>query len=141
MRAFTQNRTAPPSAIIEASHRALGPTRGAVMAVLAVREPSSKLELASVGNVTVELVQPHASRRFAGTSFVLGSPQKSWRVQTTTDSVSAAEALVLHSDGVASRASIEDDLALLREHPVVIAHQLVERFGRDDDDVLVLVAK
>jgi hypothetical protein len=29
----------------------------------------------------------------------------------------------------------------LREHPIVIAHQLVERFGRADDDVLVLVAR
>jgi hypothetical protein len=42
---------------------------------------------------------------------------------------------------VASRAAIADDLALLREHPVVIAHQLFERFGREDDDALVLVAK
>jgi len=111
------------------------------MAVLALRESWATLELASVGNVTVELVQPRASRRFSGTSFVLGSPQKSWRLQTATDRVSAEEAVVVYSDGVVSRASIEGDLALLREHPVVIAHQLVERFGREDDDVLVLVAK
>ena len=28
---------------------------------------------------------------------------------------------------------------LLREHPVVIAQRVVERFARDNDDVLVMV--
>jgi hypothetical protein len=49
--------------------------------------------------------------------------------------------LVLFTDGIESRASIEEDLALLREHPITIAHQLALRFARDSDDVLVLVAK
>ncbi|CAN5855427.1 hypothetical protein BH11MYX2_BH11MYX2_26670 [soil metagenome] len=51
------------------------------------------------------------------------------------------ETLLVYTDGIASRASIAEDFALLREHPIVIAHQLVERFARDDDDVLVLVAR
>ena len=52
------------------------------------------------------------------------------------------ETLIVYTDGIRSRASIVDDLMLQREHPIVIAHQLVERFGRDeDDDVLVLVAR
>jgi hypothetical protein len=42
---------------------------------------------------------------------------------------------------VASRAQISDQLMLLREHPVVIAQYLVEHFGREDDDVLAVVAK
>jgi hypothetical protein len=49
--------------------------------------------------------------------------------------------LVMFTDGIGSRASIETDLSLLREPPIVIAHQLVERFAREDDDVLVLVAR
>ena len=141
MRTFMHHRAASPMAILEAAHRALGPTRGAVMAVLALRQQESSLELASVGNVTVELVQPRECRRFGGTSFVLGSTQRGWRAQANQSAVEKDEALVLFTDGISSRASIEGDFTLLREHPVVIAHQLVERFGRDDDDVLVLVAK
>lgn len=113
------------------------------MAVVALREreSSTDLELASVGNITIELVQPRASRRFGATSFVVGSPQRGWRAQVEATAVAKDEALVVFTDGISSRASISDDLALLREHPVVIAQQLVHRFGRDDDDVLVLVAK
>lgn len=141
MRAVVRNRASSPMAILEAVHAALGPTRGAVMAVLALRQGDTSLDLASVGNVTAELVQPRASRRFGGSSFVLGSPQRAWRAQPAQDVATREEAVVLFTDGIASRASIEADLTLLRDHPVVIAHQLVARFGRDDDDVLVLVAK
>lgn len=141
MRTFAQNRTASPLAILEACHRALGPTRGAVMAVLAVREGDGRLDLASVGNITIELVQPRDARRFGGTSFVLGSTQRGWRAEATQDTMTRDEAVVLFTDGISSRASIEGDFALLRAHPIAIAHQLVARFGREDDDVLVLVAR
>jgi hypothetical protein len=46
---------------------------------------------------------------------------------------------VLFSDGVRSRVDLAGELDLLREHPVVVAQRVVERFGRPDDDVLVLV--
>ena len=141
MRTFMHHRHGSPMEILEAAHAALGPTRGAVMAALALRQEETSLELASVGNVTVELVQPRQQRRFGGTSFVLGSPQRNWRAQSTHGAVAPEEVVVLFTDGIASRASIEADFALLREHPVVIAHQLVARFGREDDDVLVLVAR
>ena len=141
MRTVAAHRGSSPMAILDAAHAALGPTRGAVMAVLALRQGETSLDLASVGNVTAELVQPRASRRFAGSSFVLGSPQRTWRAQAAQVAVAPEETVVLFTDGIASRASIEDDLMLLRDHPVVIAHQLVERFGREDDDVLVLVAR
>ena len=38
-------------------------------------------------------------------------------------------------------AALEDEPALLREHPIVIAQYLVETFGRETDDALVLVAR
>jgi hypothetical protein len=58
-----------------------------------------------------------------------------------TAPVAADEVFVAFTDGVSSRASISDELALLREHPIVIAQYLVEHFGREDDDVLAVVAK
>jgi hypothetical protein len=46
----------------------------------------------------------------------------------------------MFSDGITSRADLSEDLELLRQPPVVIAHQLVARHARGTDDVLVLVA-
>ena len=48
---------------------------------------------------------------------------------------------MLATDGIGSRLSIEEELALLRMHPVVVAQRIIERFGRANDDALVLVAR
>lgn len=142
MRVLAQHRTAPPQTIIAEAHVALGGTRGAVMVVLALEErPGNGLELAAVGNLTVELVRPRSARRFGATSFVVGSPRRGWRSHVEASTMADDEALIVFSDGVASRASIADDLALQREHPIIIAHQLVERFARKDDDAVVVVVR
>ncbi|CAN5360360.1 hypothetical protein BH11MYX1_BH11MYX1_09830 [soil metagenome] len=36
---------------------------------------------------------------------------------------------------------LSEELSLLRRHPIVIGGHLLERFGRSNDDALVLVAK
>jgi anti-sigma regulatory factor (Ser/Thr protein kinase) len=142
MRVFKEHCTSPPRTIIEECHRALGPTRGTVMAVCTLEQGAgTNLELAAVGNITVELVQPRATRRFGATSFVVGSPQRGWRAHVEVEPIAPEETLIMFTDGIASRATIADDLMLLREPPIVIAYELVRRFARDDDDVLVLVAR
>lgn len=144
LRVFVAQHATTPQAIIDECHRTIGRTRGVVMAVAALEQRggmSTTLELASVGNITTELVQPRTARRFGATSFVVGAPQRGWRAHVETAAVAPEETLLVFSDGVASRASIAEDLLLLREHPITIAHQMVARFGRDDDDVLMLVAR
>lgn len=134
------HRDETPLSIIESCHRAMAGTRGGVMAVLRARETSS-LDLASIGNITVEIARPKNARRFAATSFVVGSAQKGWRANVEATTAGPDETIVLFSDGIPSRVSLGDEPDLLREHPIVIAHQLVQRHGRDTDDVLVLVAR
>jgi hypothetical protein len=71
----------------------------------------------------------------------LGAPGQVRKPVTEREQIGPRDVLILFSDGINSRADLERDLDLLREHPIVIAHQFVERFGRDNDDVLVLVAR
>ena len=142
MRTFVERRDGSPASILEECHSRLRGTRGVVMAVAAVCEGESPaLDLASVGNITIELVQPRSARRFGASSFVVGSQQRGWRQHVESSPIEDVETLVMFTDGIASRASIAEDLLLLREHPIAIAHQLAARFGREDDDVLVLVAR
>ncbi len=142
IRVFITHRSASPHQIIEECHRALGQTRGVVMAAVALDErPTNTMNLAAVGNITVEFVRPLSSRRFGATSFVVGAPRRGWRAHVETATATDDEVLVLFTDGIKARTSIGEDRALLREHPITIAHQLVERFAREDDDVLVLVAR
>ncbi len=130
-----------PVEVLEACQHALVGTRGAVMAVARVDTERRDVEVATVGNIVTEVVGPREARRFGGVSHVLGAPRRGLRLSGETRPLGAGELLVLFSDGVSSRATIRDDLALLRQHPVVIAQELLLRFGREHDDALVAVVR
>ncbi len=130
-----------PLEILERGHAALRATRGAVMAVARVLETTNELETACVGNVSTHVYGPQVARRFIGSSFVLGAAGMVRRVQVDRCDLGVRDALVLFTDGLTTRVDLEGELDLLREHPIIIAHQLFTRFGREHDDALVLVAR
>lgn len=141
MQTFTSAIARSPADIITACHGALAKTRGAVMAVAVVDDAVGSMDLSSVGNVATHVYGVRTGRRFGGSSFVVGAPQRAWRVYTEAAPIAARETLVMFTDGITSRVALEDDFDLLREHPIVIAHQVLEKFVRDGDDALVLVAR
>ena len=128
-----------PAALLARIDAELARTRGAVMTIARIDEGLGQVALASVGNVSVQLVGPARAKRFGGSSYVLGSPGGARRVATEVHPMGARDALVVFSDGVTSRIDLTGDQGLLLEHPVVIAQRVVERFGRTNDDVTVLV--
>ena len=142
MASFYAHDAEPPSAILDACHDALGGTRGVVMAIARIGESSGDLELASIGNIDVQIAGPRTARRFAGSSAVLGARgSRGTKARVETAPIAPGELVVLTTDGISSKLSIEQDLLLLRDHPVVVAQRIMERFGRTNDDALVLVAR
>jgi anti-sigma regulatory factor (Ser/Thr protein kinase) len=139
--ALQRNAAMTPERILEQCHDALRGTRGAVMSVASMVEPGHAVDIASVGNVSAHLYGFGPTRRVSGSSFVVGAIGKPHRAAHESHALGASDALVLFSDGLTTRTDLEGDLDLLREHPVVIAQRMVERFGRNNDDVLVLVAR
>jgi hypothetical protein len=129
---------ATPQALLVECDRRLAHTRGAVMAAARL-EGAGDMAVAGVGNVGVHLYGPGPSWRFGGSSYVLGAPGGARRIAVENHRIEPREVLVLFSDGVRTRLDLTGELDLLREHPAVIAQRIVERFGRPDDDVLVLV--
>ena len=122
-------------------HAALGHTRGAVMALARIADGADEASIASVGNVAAYVCGPASSHRVPGAPFALGVPGPARTVRVHRTPLGARDALVLYTDGLVGRATLDGELDLLREHPIVVAHAMLERFGRDDDDVLVLVAR
>lgn len=118
--------------------KALAGTRGAVMTAARLDDLGS-MTLAAVGNVGAHVYGPAKEARFGGSSFVLGARSPVHRIASETHLLGARDVLVLFSDGIKSRMDLAGELDLLREHPVVVAQRVVERFARPDDDVLVLV--
>lgn len=129
--------TAPGQVLAECDRRLMR-TRGAVMAAARLDE-AGEMSVAGVGNVGAHVYGPGPSWRFGGSSYVLGSPGGARRVAVESHRLLAREILVLFTDGIRSKLDLTGELDLLREHPAIIAQRIVERFARDDDDVLVMV--
>jgi anti-sigma regulatory factor (Ser/Thr protein kinase) len=130
-----------PAELLDGCHSAMHPTRGAVMAIATVDDTISAFETASIGNVAVQLAAHRRSQRFGGSSAVLGARTGLVRARSETCSIEPLDVLVMMSDGIKTQIALEEEPELLREHPIVIAHEIVTRFGRSNDDALVLVAR
>ncbi len=131
-----------PAAILGAVDDALRGTRGAVMAVARIDLQLRQIEHAGVGDVGTHLCRPRESHRFSGGAGVLGAPDHRERKYVVErEPVQDHDVLVMFSDGLTTRVDISQELQLLRRHPIVIAAHLLERFGRSNDDAMVLVTR
>jgi anti-sigma regulatory factor (Ser/Thr protein kinase) len=125
--------------IVEGCHVGLHDTRGAVMAVARIDDTDQSLRGAAIGDVSLFVRGPGTHRNVLSRPFLLGARGAKPKVVVEPMPLGPRDVVILFTDGISSRADLQGDLDLLREHPVVIAHQIVERFSRDNDDALVLV--
>jgi anti-sigma regulatory factor (Ser/Thr protein kinase) len=130
-----------PSAVLHACHAALTGSRGAVMSAARVDDDAGHVEHAGAGNVTTRIDGFDRSKRFGASAATLGARGTKLRVVAETAAFERGDALVMFTDGLASRASLTETRHLLHEHPIVIAQRLMETFGRATDDALVLVVR
>jgi anti-sigma regulatory factor (Ser/Thr protein kinase) len=143
-RAMTRLRSSATEALdslLAACHEDLQGTRGAVMAAARFDRKARELTHAASGNISTHVYRPKTSRRLASVSRVLGARgTPAPRIIIEREPLDLRPLLVMFSDGVSSRADLSDDLELLRQPALVVAHQLIQRHGRTTDDALVLVA-
>jgi hypothetical protein len=125
--------------IVQDCHDALHETRGSVMAIARVSDVSAAIQAAVLGDASLHVEGPGTHRRVSGRPFILGA--RGQRPKTVVEDVllGSRDVVLLFTDGISSRADLSGDLDLLREHPIVVAHQMVERFARENDDALVCV--
>lgn len=121
----------------------LADERGVVMSITRIDEALSTMTTSTIGNIDVQVCAPRSSRRFGSVSGVLGGRPfaASTRVPVESAALEKQDVVVLATDGISSKLSIEQDFTLLRMHPIVLAQRIVERFERTNDDALVLVSR
>ncbi len=128
--------------LLRATDAALLRSRGAVMAVAQLDQGTGAIDFASVGNILTHVVRFRKARLFTGSSFVLGMATPSAkRISAERVPIDRDEVLVMCSDGISSRATLEARPDLLRAPPITIAQHVLETFGQDRDDATVLVAR
>lgn len=127
-----------PAAFCERAHRALSGTRGAALAC-AVLTKAGRVSYAGVGNIAGTIVAGDKSRGLSSQNGTIGAQLR--RVQGFDYDLPERGVLVMHSDGLTNRWSLDTYPGLASRDASVIAAVLHRDCLRGKDDATVTVVK
>lgn len=132
------NRTSPLSDIMTQCHQALKGTRGAVMALMHINFGESVVTFVGVGNIGIH-VRSAAPIKPISKNGIVG--YRLPRLQEFTYPYTPGDLFVLHTDGISSRFSLDGAGAEEMQGVQILADEIARIFGKENDDVTVLVAR
>jgi anti-sigma regulatory factor (Ser/Thr protein kinase) len=125
--------------LLDTVHGALRSTRGAAAALAVVKPGAGAGEFCGVGNVTCVARSDGKSRNLVSHNGILGHQVR--RLQDFAFPFPPRSLLIMHSDGLTARWSLDDYPGLEARHPALIAGVLYRDFRRGTDDASVIVAR
>lgn len=120
-------------------HEALRSGRGAVAAIAEIAADGTGIRFAGVGNVSAVIWSVGRPQNMVSMNGTLG--HGTIRAREFSYGWPEESLLVLHSDGLGTRWSIDDYPGLSVKDPSLVAGVLYRDFARGRDDVTVLVAR
>jgi anti-sigma regulatory factor (Ser/Thr protein kinase) len=136
VRIFQQQSGRPAADILAAAHAALRHTRGAALGIAELRGP--ELAFTGVGNIGGVILSPAGSRSLVSHAGIVGHECR--KIQTFSYPWSKGSVLVLFSDGLQTRWTLDRYPALRLRDPALLAAVLYRDFARGRDDVTVVAA-
>lgn len=127
-----------PSMVVEHLHRRMSHTRGAAIGVAALDRHAGTVRYAGLGNIAGHVVRPGERRQMVSLPGIAGHQRRS--VREFSYALPPDAAVVLHSDGLVDRWTIDDYPGLLHRGAIVVAATLLRDAGTRNDDASVLVA-
>ncbi len=135
---FDENLDLAPSQIIKAMHSSLRGTRGAVAAVARIDCARGTLDFCGLGNIAAILVNDTYRKHLTSLNGTLGYEAR--KVTEFKHPWNQASLLVMHSDGLSSRA-FESIQAVKNKTAPLIAAWLYQMNSKGTDDSTALVCK
>jgi len=139
LRAFDEHGASAPSVMLKAAHVALASTRGAAVAAMRASARTRKVAYAGIGNIEAAFVSDGKRNGLVSFGGIVGGA--AFKARELEYAWPMGGVLVLHSDGLQSRWSLESYPGLLRRHPSLISAVLYRDFRRGRDDVTVLTLR
>lgn len=139
VRVFHQHVAEPAADILAAAHQALRHTRGAAIGIASVSAASGELAFTGVGNIGGTIVTAGASRSLISHPGIVGHECR--KIQTFSYPWSEGSVVVLHSDGLQTRWTLDRYPALASRDPALLAAVLYRDFARGRDDVTVVAGR
>jgi anti-sigma regulatory factor (Ser/Thr protein kinase) len=138
VQAFEAGARSPLKELLESVHQALRATRGAAVAIAELDGYGAQLRFAGLGNVSGTLIQ----EKRTGLASVNGTAGAEQRAVKVFDYPLAPGALlVLHSDGLGTRWSLDGTPELRGKHPSLVCGLLYRDHARPRDDATVLAVR
>lgn len=128
-----------PARTIEEAHGPLRATRGAAIAIAEIMASEQVLRFAGIGNISATVVTHDANRSLASYNGTVGVALR--KVKEFTYPWFDNACLLMHSDGITSRARFDAYPGLTERHPATVAGVIFRDFYRGRDDATVLVVR
>lgn len=136
---FDDSPSGGPKAFLQMAHPKLQSTRGAAVAAGYASASAGTFAYAGVGNIAGTLLTTTERRGLMSRNGTLGAQMRTVHQQEYP--WPAGWLLVMHSDGIQSRWTLDHRPGLFSRHPAVIAAVLLRDFARGPDDATVLVVR
>jgi anti-sigma regulatory factor (Ser/Thr protein kinase) len=137
--AFHEAGAGGPADVVERLHAALRPTRGAAAAVAEIDRRRRVVRYCGVGNVSGVMLGGPRAQAMVSHPGTLGHTAR--RIAEFTYPWPEGGVLVLHSDGVSSRWTLDTRPGLAGRDPSLVAGVLYRDGGRGHDDATVVVLR
>jgi anti-sigma regulatory factor (Ser/Thr protein kinase) len=135
-RLFTQHA---PERILGEVHSALAKTRGAAVSVAEIWHEKQILNYAGAGNIVAAISFGAKSRSLVSMNGTVG--HSVGRLQQFSYPWETGSTLIMHSDGLGTRWSVEQYKGLASRHPALLAGVLFRDFCRKRDDATIVVSR
>ena len=139
VRILRENPTVAPGDLIELCHRALRGTRGAAVAVARIDRAKDIVSFSGVGNISARINSNSRPQNLVSVNGTAG--HQIGRLREFQYPWPSEGMLQLHSDGLATGASLDSYPGLELRDPALIAGILYRDFARRRDDATVIIAK
>lgn len=139
VRVFRAHAGAPAADILAAAHGALRHTRGAAVGLAEVRPQRHEATFTGVGNIGATLLNTDGTRSLISHAGIVGHECR--KIQTFTYPWTEDSVLVLYSDGLQTRWTLDRYPALRSRDPALLAAVLYRDFARGRDDVTVVAGR
>ncbi len=125
-----------PAELMGELHEGLRNTRGAAAAAVGLNAEDDEIVFCGIGNISACLLTPDGRYGLTSLNGALG--QGSIELQEFRTRWPLRSLLILHSDGVSSRWSLNEFPGLRLRHPSLVSAVLYRDFGYDHDDATVV---
>ena len=139
IRVFHEAPHLSPVRILTDAHLALAKTRGAAVAIAEVLHDKAVVNYAGVGNIAGAIYDGGKTRSMVSMNGTLG--HSIGRIQDFSYPWQKSSSLIMHSDGLATRWSMDQYPGLAARHPALLAGILYRDFCRKRDDVTILISR